>query len=55
MTYERACANDDLWPNSHLFRDYLRLKAEVPSALLFLEMGASLRHGARTPFVPLRF
>lgn len=42
MTNERARATDELWPETHMFRDYLRLKAEVPSALLFLEMGAFL-------------
>jgi DNA mismatch repair ATPase MutS len=42
MTNESACMNDDIWPDTHMFRDYLRLKAEVPSALLLLEMGAFL-------------
>ncbi|MEM8823170.1 MAG: hypothetical protein AAGF30_06130 [Pseudomonadota bacterium] len=34
--------DDQIWPKIHMFRDYLTLKAEVPSALLFLEMGAFL-------------
>ena len=42
MTYESAATGDDIWPDKHLYRDYLRLKAEAPQALLFLEMGAFL-------------
>lgn len=40
MTNDHAMVMDDeQWPDKHIFRNYLNLKAEVPSALLFLEMG----------------
>ena len=31
-----------VWPDTHIFREYLKLKEEVPSAILFMEMGLFL-------------
>lgn len=42
MIKERRTTDDDLWPDTHMFGNYLQLKAEVPTAILLLEMGAFL-------------